>query len=74
MKGLALVIKTQNAIIAGFYPETLKDKEILNKGGLLVSVTNDNSYNIHTKKPGDNNKTIFRGMIYDTFFVIYGNA
>jgi hypothetical protein len=52
----------------------LKDKQILNKGGLLVSVTNDKSYNLFAKKPGENSKTIFRGMIYHTFFLIYGNA
>jgi len=72
--GLTLVIKTKNAIIAGFYPDVLKDKEILNKGGLLVSVTNNSSYTLYTRKPGDNNKVIYRGMIYDTFFAIYGNA
>lgn len=68
-----MVVKTKNAIVAGFYPGALRDKEILNKGGLLISVTNDNSYLLYNKKPGDN-KTIYRGMIYDTFFAIYGNA
>jgi len=68
------VLKTKNAIIAGFYPEALKDKEILDKGGLLVSVTNDKSY--RTKRPEEIKKgrLTFRAMIYDTFFVIYGNA
>jgi hypothetical protein len=71
---LTVIIKTKGAIIAGFYPGVHKDKEILDKGGLLVSVTNNQSYNLYTKKPGDNNKTIYRGMIYDTFFAIFGNA
>ena len=71
---LCVVIKTKNAIISGLYPGTLRDKEILDKGGLLVSVTNNNSYKMFAKKPGDANKTLFRGMIYDTFFAIFGNA
>jgi hypothetical protein len=68
---LALVVKTKKAIVAGFYPGELKDKEMLTKGGLLVSVTNDQSYTLFEKKAGMTN---IRGMTYDQFFVIYGNA
>ena len=37
-----------------------------------MSVTNDKSYELHKKKPGDKNN--FRGMIYDQYYAIYGNA
>jgi len=72
VKGLALVLKTKNAIIAGFYPEALKDNEILDKGGLLVSVTNDKSY--RTKRPEEIKNGRLKAMIYDPFFFIYGNT
>jgi len=44
----------------------------MNKGGLLVSVTNNESYTLHKKKPND--KMIYRGMTYDQYYIIYGNA
>jgi len=71
---LTLVVKTKHAIIAGFYPGEHKEKELMNKGGLLVSVTNDQSYTLFEKKPGMANSANIRGMTYDQFFAIYGNA
>ena len=44
----------------------------MDQGGLIVSVTNDNSYVLHKKKPGDKNN--YRGMIYDQYYAIFGNA
>ena len=39
-----------------------------------MSVTNDDSYVLFDKKPGNNNAAGFRGMNYDAYFAIYGNA
>ena len=46
----------------------------MNKGGLLVSVTNNESYTLFEKKSGMANSANIRGMTYDQFFAIYGNA
>ena len=51
-----MVIKTNKSIIAGFYPSELQNKDVLNKGGLLVSITNDASYVLYEKKSGSSNK------------------
>lgn len=74
-RGLLCVVKTANAIIAGFYPGTLVERGILNEGGLLVSVTNDLSFPLleQNQRP-ESNRITFRGMTYDTFYVIFGNA
>jgi hypothetical protein len=43
--------------------------------GLLISLKNDESYNLRV--PGNNpnqRTTTFRGMIWDEFFLIFGNA
>jgi hypothetical protein len=73
IKNLCVVVKTQCALIAGFYPGLYSDSETMNKGGLLVSVSNNQSYTLFSKKVGDN-KTPQRGMVYDSFYIIYGNA
>ena len=44
----------------------------MSEGGMLISVTNDRSYPLNQKQP--NGKITFRGMIYDTYYMIYGNA
>jgi hypothetical protein len=44
--GLLCVVKTNQVVIAGFYPGELNDNDTLNKGGLLISVTNDQSYRL----------------------------
>lgn len=38
----------------------------------MVSVSNDKSYTLMKKKAGD--KTVYRGMIYDQYYAIFGNA
>ena len=70
IKSLCVVIKTPFAIIAGYYPGIFEAKGVMNKGGLLVSVTNDESYKLKVK-PGDN---VSKGVIYDNFYVIFGNS
>ena len=72
IKNLCLVVRTPCAIFAGFYPGIHKDNEMMNKGGLLVSLDNDESYTLHRTKA--NEKVVFRGMMYDEFYVIFGNA
>ena len=72
VKNLCLVVKTPLTIIAGFYPGLHKDGEVMSKGGLLVSVPNNESYTLYKKKQND--KVTYRGMTYDQYYIIYGNA
>lgn len=72
-KGLLCVVKTSKTIIAGFYPGALTDGTTMNEGGLLVSVRNDRSYPLMVKK-NDNSKINYRGMTYDPYYVVFGNA
>jgi len=51
--------------VAGFYSGALNSKNIMTEKGLLISVTNNQSYALVDKK---------RAMTYDEFFVIFGNA
>ena len=37
-----------------------------------MSLDNDESYTLHRTKA--NEKVVFRGMMYDEFYVIFGNA
>jgi len=37
-------VRTPNVIIAGFYPGEINDKKVMAKGGLLISVTKDQSF------------------------------
>jgi hypothetical protein len=71
-KGLLCVVKTSNTTIAGFYPGSLADGTTMNEGGLLVSVRNDRSFALMEKN--DNSKIIYRGMTYDAYYVVFGNA
>ena len=45
----------------------------MDKGGLLVSVTNDSSYTLFDKKPGAKD-TVMKGMTYDNYYTLFGNA
>lgn len=74
ISSLCMVVRTKNAVIAGYYPYCYKDKEVMNKGGLLVSVTNDQSYTLNEEKTRNKDASNFRGMTYDTYYAIYGNA
>ena len=46
----------------------------MNKGGLLVSVTNNTSYTLIEKKPGGKDPNAIRRMTYDNYFALFGNA
>ena len=76
LSGLALVVKTINsAFVAGFYSGNYNEKEeILNSFSLLISLTNDDSFVLQADSEGKASKKANRGMIYDKFYAIYGNA
>lgn len=67
------MVKASNTIIAGFYPGSLADGMTMNEGGLLISVRNDRSYALMEKK-NDNSKINYRGMTYDPYYIVFGNA
>jgi hypothetical protein len=45
----------------------------MNEGGLLISVTNNQSYPLQ-KKINDSTKINYRGMTYDVYYLVFGNA
>lgn len=71
--GLLCVARTKNAVVAGFYPGALRDRAILNEGGLIISVTNNKSYRL-MEKANENDTKVYKGMVYDPYFVIFGNS
>lgn len=60
-------------MIAAYYPGELNEHAIMNEGGLLISITNDISYPLLEKNKG-NSKINYRGMTYDAYYVVFGNA
>lgn len=68
---LLCVIKTANTILAAYYPGALRKDAVMNEGGLLISVTNNESY--HLLKRTNKYQKIYQGMIYDPFFLVFGN-
>jgi hypothetical protein len=68
------VVKTSRVVIAGFYPGSLTDGVTMNEGGLLISVNNDRSYPLMQKKQNDSSKINYRGMTYDSYYAVFGNA
>lgn len=72
-KRLLCVIKTVNKdIVAGYYPGELKKNVDLDEGGLIIALSKDKVFRLQEKKV--NPARIFRGMVYDDFYVNFGNA
>lgn len=73
IQSLLCIIKTKCATIAGYYPGALTEKETtLDKGGLIVSVDNNQSYRLQERKNATDR--VYRGMVYDKYFIIFGNS
>ena len=68
------MIQTSKAILAAFYPGSLVEKTVMDEGGLIVSVTNDKSYKLFDKAVAVANNKSYRGMVYDQYFIIFGNS
>ena len=66
------LIKTSSVIIAGFYPGRVSDKKSMTEGGLLISLKKDKSFPLKVNKGND--KTNYKGMLYDRYYIIFGNA
>jgi hypothetical protein len=47
------------------------ENEILNQYGLLISISNDESYELYSQ---ESSSKINRLMVYDNFYAIFGNA
>jgi hypothetical protein len=73
-----IIIRTDKALLAGYYSGVITDKVPMTEDGLILSLTNKKYYTLNTiknnpkKDPKD--KKVMRGMIYDKFFLIVGNA
>jgi hypothetical protein len=73
-----MIIRTEKALLASFYSGELTDKAVMTDEGLIISLTNETYYALNTAKnnprkdPKD--KRTMRGMVYDKFYYIIGNA
>lgn len=45
----------------------------MTEGGLLISVTNDQRFPL-LEKTNESSKINYRGMSYDSYYVVFGNA
>lgn len=75
---LVLIIETPHALFAGYYSGILQEKTPMTEEGLIISLNNFKFYtlnNLQNNPRRDPNDTrIIRGMVYDKYFFIIGNA
>lgn len=75
MSNLVLVVKTiNNVYLATFYSGKYTKNEILTKPSLLMTLTYDNAFQLYNPITNPNAQRAFRGMVFDDFFLIFGNA
>lgn len=71
LSNLICVVRTKDAYLAGYYSGPYADT-VMKEAGMLISITNNEAYLL--KKPDGKSKSIPRSMVYDPFFIIFGNA
>lgn len=75
---LVIVIKTEKALLAGYYSGELTDQGPMQEEGLILSLTNRKSYLLNTAKNNPNkdkkDKKVMKAMVFDKFYYIVGNA
>jgi len=78
LSNLVLIVKTEKALIAGYYSGKLENKEVLDDEALLISMNNREKYVLNNLRNNPNKDPrdikVIKGMIYDKFFMIFGNA
>jgi hypothetical protein len=57
--------------LAGYYTGEYAN-QVMMEPGLLISITNNDSYQLNV--PEKNSKASYRAMVYDPYFIIFGNA
>jgi hypothetical protein len=74
VSNILCVAKTlKGTYIAGYYSGEYADT-IMIEPGLLISVTNNESYVLNVPDHNSKSSTVYRGMVYDPYFLIFGNA
>jgi len=69
------VIKTvHNVYLATYYSGKYTKSETMIHPGLIFALTNNKIFELHTPVTNPTTNRAFRGMIYDEFFMIWGNA
>ncbi len=73
-----MVLQTPNAIIAGYYSGKYAEGTYMTSEGLILSLNNQKYYRLNNfannpMKNKNDTRPVY-GMIYDKFFLIFGNA
>jgi hypothetical protein len=72
---LVCVIKTvHNVYLATYYSGKYTKTETMLHHALLIALSTDKVFGLHTPTTNPTTSRAFRGMIYDEFFMIWGNA
>jgi hypothetical protein len=70
---LLCIVKTaKGAVAAAYYSGVYADKIIMSEPSLLVSLQEDEAFQL--KVPSATTKVNYKGMVYDKYFVIFGNS
>jgi hypothetical protein len=75
---IVLVIETERALLACYYSGVVREDAPMTDESLLLSLDTRNTYFLNTphhnpsKDPRDTR--LIRGMVYDKYFLIFGNA
>lgn len=67
---IVMVVKTNNAMVAGYYPGFLSDTEVMDEDGIIIQINKDASYELDRSNREKKPKTV----VYDSYYMIFGNA
>lgn len=72
VSSLLFIVKTVTGLyLAGYYTGKYLEGPMLDSG-LLISISNNESYKLNV--PDYSSKNSYRCMVYDPYFIIFGNA
>lgn len=77
---LIVILETEKALMAAYYSGELQEKTPMLDEAMLISITNRKYYTLKKDQPNSNKKEskeakrLMRGMTYDKFYLIFGNA
>jgi hypothetical protein len=75
---LVLILETQKALIACYYSGTLQEDKPMTEEALIISLDSRKTFYLNTlehnpmKDPKDTR--LIRGLVFDKYFLIFGNA
>jgi hypothetical protein len=72
VSSLLFIVKTVTGLfLAGYYTGKYLEGPMMDSG-LLISISKNESYKLNV--PDHNSKNSYRCMVYDPYFIIFGNA